>query len=83
LSIQAPPELDEDLDTVAALPGDICPDNNLITSDGIRFIDFESADFHCRIIEGTFPEVASDEMWLPGVRRAPAIAHLPAAAAGR
>ncbi len=27
-------------------PGDICPDNNLLTAGGVRFIDFESADFH-------------------------------------
>ena len=27
-------------------PGDICPDNNLLTSAGVRFIDFEEAGFH-------------------------------------
>jgi hypothetical protein len=56
LSIPAALRLDEDLDAIAALlrlgdadvfsPVDICPDNNLTMSDGIRFIDFESAGFH-------------------------------------
>jgi hypothetical protein len=27
-------------------PGDICPDNIVLSPDGIRFLDFESAGFH-------------------------------------
>jgi len=27
-------------------PGDICPDNNLLTAAGIRFIDFEASGYH-------------------------------------
>ncbi len=114
LSIEAPIPLEEDLDAVAALPrpaeadvfspGDICPDNNLITPAGFRFIDFESAGFHSALLDaaylrmpfstcwcvfrlpaglvrsaeaeyrtlvsGVFPDLARDEFWLPGVRRA-------------
>jgi hypothetical protein len=113
-SIQAPLPLDDDLDAVASLlrpgeadiftPGDICPDNNLITSAGVAFIDFESAEFHSALLEaaylrmpfstcwcvfrvpaelaraaeeeyrttvsGVIPDLASDEIWRPGVRRA-------------
>ena len=114
LSVPAPAGLAGDLAEVAAIarpgqpevfsPGDICPDNNLLTAAGVRFIDFESAEFHsssstprtcgCRSAPagacsgcptgssgrprastgiwscGIFPELASDDRWLPGVRRA-------------
>jgi hypothetical protein len=116
LSIPAPPGLAGDLADVAAIvrpgqpevfsPGDICPDNNLFTAGGVRFVDFESAEFHSvfldaaylrmpfstcwcvfrlpdrvgRAAEGTyrdlvcriFPDLASDDRWLPGIRRATA-----------
>jgi hypothetical protein len=116
LSIAAPDGLTDDLARVAALmsvseysvfsPGDLCPDNNLVTADGIRFIDFESAEFHSAFLDaaflsmpfsscwcvfrlppdlartalatyreavsGLFPPLASDAVWLPGLRLAQA-----------
>ena len=113
-SIEAPRGLGEDLAHVAALvapsefdvfsPGDICPDNNLVTAGGVKFIDFENAGIHSAFLDaaylsmpfstcwcvfslpdelaqsaqasyrgvltGTFPDLASDEIWQPGVRKA-------------
>jgi len=114
LSISAPAGLAGDLAEVAGLvrpgqpevfsPGDICPDNNLLTAGGVRFVDFESAEFHSVFLDAAylrmpfstcwcvfrlperigraaeaayraqvcrvFPDLASDDRWLPGVRRA-------------
>jgi hypothetical protein len=114
LSIEVPSELDDDLWQVASLltaspfevfsPGDICPDNNLITAAGVKFIDFESAGLYSAFLDaaylrmpfstcwcvfrlpdelarsaeacyrdllsGTYPELAADEIWQPGVRKA-------------
>jgi hypothetical protein len=114
LRIEAPSRLVDDLAEVASLlapsqfevfsPGDICPDNNLITAAGVKFIDFESAEFHSvfldaaylrmpfstcwcvfrlpdelalsaqaryrGLLSGPFPELAVDEIWQRGVRRA-------------
>lgn len=114
LSIRAPRRLDDELSEVSGLllpgrhdvfsPGDICPDNNLITPDGVKFIDFESAEFHSAFLDaaylrmpfstcwcvfrlpddlvrsaehgyrghlsGVYPDLADDEIWEQGVRRA-------------
>ena len=114
LSVEAPSDLAGDLLQVASLlvpgqfdvfsPGDICPDNNLITASGVKFIDFENAEFHSvfldaaylrmpfstcwcvfrlpdelavsaqaryrDVLSSSFPELAADEVWQPGVRRA-------------
>ena len=112
--IEVPAGLADDLAEIASLltserfevfsPGDICPDNNLITSDGVKFIDFESAEFHSAFLDAAylrmpfstcwcvfrlpaelgqsalaryreliatvFPDLAADEIWQTGVRRA-------------
>ena len=114
LDIPAPPGLTADLPEVESIlragqyevfsPGDICPDNNLMTGDGIRFIDYESAEFHSGLLEAAYftmpfstcwcvfrlpdqfarsaeaayrdlvsaihPDLASDPIWRPGLRRA-------------
>jgi hypothetical protein len=114
LSLPAPASLAGDLAEVAGIvrpgqpevfsPGDICPDNNLLTAGGVRFVDFESAEFHsvfldaaylrmpfsscwcvfrlpdriARVAEATyrdrvsrvFPDLASDDQWRRGMRRA-------------
>jgi hypothetical protein len=88
-------------------PGDLCPDNNLITAEGVRLIDFESAGFHPVFLDAAYlrmpfstcwcvlrlpapvassledayrtsvcaayPDLAADEVWQPGMRRATAI----------
>lgn len=113
-SIEAPAGLADELSDLTSLltpgqfdvfsPGDICPDNNLITTAGVKFIDFEEAGFHSafldaaylrmpfstcwcvftlpddlarraearyrELVSGTFPDLAADEVWQPGVHRA-------------
>lgn len=114
LSVDQPAGLADDLAMVASLlseeefavfsPGDLCPDNNLITGGGVRFIDFEYAEYHSAFLDAAyltmpfstcwcvfrlpaelarqaqatyrdlvavaFPALASDDVWLPGLRRA-------------
>jgi hypothetical protein len=116
LSIPSPAGLRDDLADVATIlrpgrfevfsPGDICPDNNLLTAAGVRFVDFESAEYHSAFLDaaylrmpfstcwcvfrlpgelarsaeaayrdlvcGIFGDLASDEVWQPGLRRATA-----------
>jgi hypothetical protein len=114
MSVEAPEPLDADLHEVASVlrpgkydvfsPGDICPDNNLITAAGVKFIDFENAEFHSAFLDAAYlrmpfstcwcafripaevaeeaeqeyrstvcrviGELAGDEIWHAGVRRA-------------
>jgi hypothetical protein len=114
LSIPAPPGLSRELAEVASIldqpwydvfsPGDICPDNNLLTTGGVRFVDYERAGFHPAFLDAAYlrmpfstcwcvfrlpdgmaaraervyrelvsevhPELAGDDVWLPGVRLA-------------
>jgi len=35
-------------------PGDICPDNNLLTSAGVKFLDFEEAGFHPVFLDAAY-----------------------------
>ncbi|MGP3917272.1 hypothetical protein [Nonomuraea sp. 10N515B] len=85
-------------------PGDICPDNNLLTADGLRVLDFEGAGYHSAFLEAAYvrmpfatcwcvfrlppgleaeiedvyrkevvavhPELADDELWEAGMRKA-------------
>jgi hypothetical protein len=73
LSFQIPAGLDADLAEVVALiraaefkvfsPGDLCPDNNLIATDGIRFIDFESAEFHSVFLDAAYLRMPFSSCW--------------------
>lgn len=73
LSIGAPGGLADDLAAVAALlgpgqrtvfsPGDICPDNNLVTADSVRFIDFESAEFHSVFLDAAYLRMPFSSCW--------------------
>ncbi len=51
-------------------PGDICPDNNLITADGVRFVDYESAEFHSVFLDAAYLRMPFSSCWcvfrLPG-----------------
>jgi hypothetical protein len=68
-----PAGLADDLAAVATLlgpgqcpvfsPGDICPDNNLITSEGVRFIDFESAEFHSVFLDAAYLRMPFSSCW--------------------
>jgi hypothetical protein len=44
-------------------PGDICPDNNLVTGDGIRFIDFEEAGFHSVFLDAAYIRMPFSTCW--------------------
>ena len=73
LSIPAPARLASDLAEVAGIvrpgqpqvfsPGDICPDNNLLTAGGVRFIDFESAEFHSVFLDAAYLRMPFSTCW--------------------
>jgi hypothetical protein len=44
-------------------PGDICPDNNLFTAEGIRFVDFESAGFHTVFADAAYLRMPFSSCW--------------------
>ncbi len=80
LSLAVPDGIEGDLAEVTELlepgrlevfsPGDICPDNNLITAGGVRFIDFENADFHSVFLDAAYLRMPFSTCWcvfaLPG-----------------
>ncbi len=73
LSVSAPAGLDADLAEVAGAarsarhavfsPGDICPDNNMIGSGGLRFLDFESAGFHSVFLDAAYLRMPFSTCW--------------------
>jgi hypothetical protein len=73
LGVTAPAGLARDLAEIAAAvrsrqhevfsPGDICPDNNMVTADGIRFIDFESAGFHSPFLDAAYIRMPFSTCW--------------------
>jgi Phosphotransferase enzyme family len=44
-------------------PGDICPDNNLLTNAGVRFIDFEEAGFHPAFLDAAYITMPFSTCW--------------------
>ncbi|MFC4015074.1 hypothetical protein ACFOY2_48220 [Nonomuraea purpurea] len=44
-------------------PGDICPDNNLLTSDGMRVLDFEGAGYHSAFLEAAYVRMPFATCW--------------------
>lgn len=72
LEIAAPDGLSADLDRLAELdhdrfqvfsPGDICPDNNLLTAQGLRPIDFEGAGFHSVFLDAAYTRMPFSSCW--------------------
>ncbi len=73
LSIPASPGLAADLDEVGSIlrpgqyevfsPGDICPDNNLLTGGAVRFIDYESAEFHSGFLDAAYLTMPFSTCW--------------------
>jgi len=43
--------------------GDICPDNNLLTSGGVRFLDFEEAGFHPVFLDAAYITMPFSTCW--------------------
>jgi hypothetical protein len=73
LSVPAPAGLAADLTEVMTIlqpgrhpvfsPGDVCPDNNLLTTDGVRFIDYESAEFHSAFLDAAYLRMPFSTCW--------------------
>ncbi|MFL6111860.1 MAG: hypothetical protein ACJ786_10970 [Catenulispora sp.] len=72
MEIAPPAGLAADLDAVAELdhdrfpifsPGDICPDNNLLTADGLRPIDFEHSGFHSVFLDAAYARMPFSTCW--------------------
>ncbi len=73
LGVAAPAGLGAELAEVAAAanadrlavfsPGDICPDNNILTGGTIRFLDFESAGFHSAFLDAAYIRMPFSTCW--------------------
>ena len=73
LGVSAPDGLDAELAEVAAAtgesqypvfsPGDICPDNNLLTAAGVRFLDFEASGFHSVFLDAAYLRMPFSTCW--------------------
>ncbi|MEY9859041.1 hypothetical protein ABH935_004668 [Catenulispora sp. GAS73] len=72
LGVAAPPGLEADVEAVSALdhdrfrvfsPGDICPDNHLLTAEGLRPIDFEGAGFHSVFLDASYSRMPFGSCW--------------------
>ncbi|WP_219471152.1 phosphotransferase [Nonomuraea rhizosphaerae] len=44
-------------------PGDICPDNNLLTPGGFRVLDFEGAGFHSAFLDAAYTRMPFATCW--------------------
>jgi len=44
-------------------PADACPDNNLLTPDGIRLLDYESAGFHSAFLDAVYCRMPFASCW--------------------
>ncbi|MFC4118072.1 hypothetical protein [Nonomuraea zeae] len=68
---EPPPGLDADLAALEGVaerypvfsPGDICPDNNLLTSAGMRVLDFEGAGYHSAFLEAAYMRMPFSTCW--------------------
>jgi hypothetical protein len=73
LGVAAPAGLAAELADVAAAvgqprypvfsPGDICPDNNMLTAAGVRFLDFEAAGFHSVFLDAAYLRMPFSTCW--------------------
>jgi hypothetical protein len=73
VGVTAPVGLDVELALVAAAiaddlyavfsPGDVCPDNNLMTTGGIRFVDFEEAGFQSAFLDAAYIRMPFSTCW--------------------
>ncbi|MGW4561720.1 hypothetical protein ACWEN3_04680 [Streptomyces sp. NPDC004561] len=70
--ITAPPGLAAELARIgtaggerypAFTPGDTCPDNNLLTSDGLRLIDFEGSCFQSVFLTAAYSRMPFSSCW--------------------
>lgn len=94
LGLAPPPGLQDDLDKVLAAtapqrypvfsPGDICPDNTLLTGHGLQLVDFEGAGYHSVFLDAAYLRMPFATCWcvfrllaeLAGTSDLPALAGL-------
>ncbi len=73
LSVPLPPGLAADLADVATIlqsgrhevfsPGDICPDNNMLAAGALKFVDYESAEFHSAFLDAAYLRMPFSTCW--------------------
>ena len=73
LGVQPPDGLDAELAEVARAvqpdrfgvfsPGDLCPDNNLVTAGGVRLLDFESAGIYSVFLDAAYIRMPFSTCW--------------------
>jgi hypothetical protein len=73
VGVRAPAGLEAELRQVSAAtesgayavfsPGDVCPDNNLMTPAGIRFVDFEEAGYHSAFLDAAYIRMPFSTCW--------------------
>ncbi|MEU6237993.1 hypothetical protein [Kitasatospora sp. NPDC047058] len=70
--LTVPPGLAEELTAIGTAggdrypgftPGDTCPDNNLITADGLRLIDFEAAGYQSVFLTAAYCRMPFSSCW--------------------
>ncbi len=71
--VKAPAGLDDDLSEVLTVadagrypvfsPGDICPDNNLLTGRGLQVFDFEGASYHSVFLDAAYTVMPFATCW--------------------
>lgn len=85
VGIPVPRDLDADLAEVASAagvpgpypvfsPGDLCPDNNMLTPGGLQFFDFESAGLHSVFLDAAYIRMPYSTCWCV-FRLPPALRH--------
>lgn len=57
-------ELENDQRFPVFSPGDICADNNVLTPDGLRVLDFESAGYHSAFLDAAYTRMPFSSCWL-------------------
>jgi hypothetical protein len=73
LGVDPPAGVAADLVTVASsvqaarfrvfTPGDLCPDNNLVTADGVRLLDFEAAGIYPVFLDAAYLRMPFSTCW--------------------
>lgn len=56
-------ELADATDHLVFSPGDICPDNNILTDDGLRVLDFEAAGYRSVFLDAAYATMPFASCW--------------------
>lgn len=70
LGVPPPPDLTDEYAQIDAIggpqvfsPGDVCPDNNITTADGLHVIDFEGAGYHSVYFDAAYTRMPFSTCW--------------------